>query len=179
MSGPNLYPRVYPRGARATAALFVVMLLMFVAFVYIGHALVGVGNSWFGLSGVQLPSLLAFGTAPLFFSIALLLRLLRAGVGPAGPPWRRNLPVAMLFISVFAACGLWAGWIFTRDIIEAPLTMQVTAKGFECLTSSGMYSDVGWLPTPFFTQLPCGMSPGKYQVTITSASHMLLSWRAL
>ena len=122
---------------------------------------------------------MTFGILPLLFGLFLLIRLLRVGVGPAAPPWRRNAAVAFSVVFAVTACGAWGTWIFARDIIEVPLGLQVTAKGFECQTSSGMYSDAGWLPTPFFTTMPCGMKPGKYEVTVTSASHMLLSWRPL
>jgi len=172
-------PRLYPRTALGTATFGVVALVLFALFIYVRHALVGLGYSWFGLAGVQLPSLVTFGILPLLFGLFLLIRLLRVGVGPAAPPWRRNAAVAFSVVFAVTACGAWSTWIFARDIIEVPLGLQVTAKGFECQTSSGMYSDAGWLPTPFFTTMPCGMKPGKYEVTVTSASHMLLSWRPL
>jgi len=171
---------LYPRTALGTATFGVVALVLFVAFIYVAHALGDLGYAWFGLAGVQLPSLLVFGILPLLFGILLLVRLLRVGVGPAAPPWRRNAVVAMSVVFAVTACGAWGSWIFARDIIEVPLALRVTAKGFECQTSSGMYSDAGWLPRPFFTTtMPCGLKPGPYEVTVTSASHMLLSWRRL
>jgi hypothetical protein len=151
-------------------------MVLLAVILYLGHALVGLGNSWFGLSGVQLPSLVIFGVVPLLFGLSLLIRVLRAGVGPAAPPWRRNAAGATLVILAVIAYGGWASWLFARDIIETPLTIQVTAKGFECRTSSGMYSDAGWLPTPFFNTLPCGLRAGRYEVIVTSATDMLLAW---
>jgi hypothetical protein len=153
--------------------------LLFLVFLYVGHALADLGYSWFGPAGVQLPSLVTFGIVPLLFGILLLVRLLRVGVGPAAPPWRRNAAVALLVTFAVTACGVWCSWLFARDMIEVPLALRVTATGFECQRSSGMYSDAGWLPAPLFTTMPCGMRPGKYEVTVTSASHMLLAWRAV
>jgi len=167
----------YPRGALGTAVFFVSAMVLLVVTYYLGHALVGLGSSWFGLGGAVLPALLIFGLVPLLFGMWLLVRLLREGVGPAAPPWRRNVAIAFLVTFAVTACGVWGSWLFARDIIETPLTIQVTAKGFECRTSSGMYSDVGWLPTPFFTALPCGLRPGRYEVIVTSATHMLLAWQ--
>jgi hypothetical protein len=146
---------------------------------YAGHFLVGLGSSWFGLSGAELPSLVMLGIVPLLVGLALLIRLVRVGVEPMAAPWRRNPVVASVLVFAVTACGVWGSWVFARDITDPPLTMEVTAKGFECRTSSGMYSDAGWLPTPLFTTLPCGMPPGQYMVTLTSGSHMLLSWRPL
>ncbi len=167
-----------PRTALGIGMRVLVALVLVVVFFYAGNALVGLGRSWFGPGGAVLPALVTFGIVPLLFGIWLLVRLLTAGVGPAAPPWRRNMAVALLVTFAVTACGVWGSWLFARDIVETPLTIQVTAKGFECGRSSGMYSDAGWLPAPFFTTLPCGLRAGRYEVIVTSATHMLLAWKA-
>jgi hypothetical protein len=167
-----------PTGALAITTRAVIALVLLVGFFYVANALVAAGRSWFGPGGVALPALLTFGGIPLLFGLWLLIVTARSRGGATAPRWRRNAPVATLIALAITTGGLWATWLFMRDIIEVPLRLQVTARGFECGgRTSGMYSDAGWLPAPFFTTLPCGMTRGDYEVTVTSATHMLLSWR--